>query len=95
MTTTKEVVDNVKDAMSGIDTDSIGEAGEQVVNGMNDAATAFHMEVYAPWLIAAILVVFVLTFLKKIGKLILILIIVGILVAAAIASGLISTSFVG
>lgn len=92
MTTTQDLVDNVKDTLNGIDGESIGEAGEQVVNGMHDAAETFHLEVYAPWLIAAILVVFVLTFLKKIGKLILILIIVGILVAAAIASGVISTS---
>lgn len=92
MTTTQEVVDGMKDAMSNIDTDSINEASEQVVNGMNDAANAFHLEVYAPWLVAAVLVVFVLTFLKKIGKIILILIIVGIVVAAAIASGVISTS---
>lgn len=92
MTTTQDIVDSVKDATSNIDAESIGEAGEQVVNGMNDAADALHLEVYAPWLIAAVLVVFVLTFLKKIGKLILILIIVGIVVVAAIASGVISTS---
>lgn len=92
MTTAQNIVDSVKDAASNIDTDSINAASEQVLDGMNDAATALHLEVYAPWLVAAILVVLVLTFLKKIGKLILILIIVGIIVAAAIASGLISTS---
>lgn len=89
----EQTINNIKDSVSEIDMESVTETGEQILNDANATVNRlsdyFGVDTLVIWIVAVLLVALAWRFLRKLGKVAVIVAITIIILAAAAGTVLI------